>query len=340
MTFTAMRILEADEAAATAVLRRSFDPWGEGATLEDYIAGNLAQLRSPWAADHYRFLAAVDGAGDLLASLKWFTFPAEIDGAPARVSGVGAVFTPEEKRRQGHAAALVEAMLARAGARGDAAALLMTEIGGGYYERLGFAAIPAVEESALPFLPVPWPGEPAWVSGADPHRRVEGLRPMGAADIDTLCAMHDRPDGGERFRLRRDREGWEQAILKIEAGHRMWPERRHRILVVDRGSGPVAYAVVRDAPQAVQWREHGAFPGHEERLADLFWVALAEARARGVNRLEAWRFPEIVAARRLYPVARRPQRDPVIMLRGLQPGRSLLEFGSPEECRISWLDLF
>lgn len=335
-----MRILEADEAGATAVLRGSFDPWGEGATLEDYIEGNLAQLRSAWAAEHYRFLTAHDGSGALLASLKWFTFPAEIDGAPARVTGIGAVFTPEEKRRQGHAAALVEGTLDRARARGDAAALLMSEIGGGYYERLGFAAVPALEEGALPFLPVPWPAEPAWVSGPEPHHRVEGLRPMSAADIGALCAMHDRPAGGERFRLRRDRAGWEQALLKIEAGHRMWPALRHRIWVVDRGSGPLAYAVLRDARGALQWREHGALPGHEERLAELFWIALAEARARGVNRLDAWRFPEIVAARRLYPVARRPQRDPVVMLRALSEERPLPPFASPDDVRISWLDLF
>jgi len=335
-----MRVIEADEAGVTAVLRRSFTPWGEGATLEDYIEGNLGQLRSGWARANYRFLVALDDRDALVASLKWFTFPAEIDGAAAVVTGLGAVFTPEERRRQGHAAALVEATLERARRRGDAVALLMSEIGGGYYGRLGFRAVPAVEEGCLPFLPVAWPAAHAWVSGPEPHRRVEGLRPMRAEDIDALCAMHDRRSGAERFRLRRERDGWDQALLKIEAGHLMWPAQRHRIWVVDRGAGPLAYAVLRDAPQGVQWREHGALAGQEERLAELFFVALAEARARGVNRLDAWRFPEIVAARRLYPVARRPQRDPVIMLRALQPDRPLPEFNSPEECRISWLDLF
>ena len=163
---------------------------------------------------------------------------------------------------------------------------------------------------------------------------------MRPDDLEALVAMHDRPEGGERFRLRRDRAGWEQALVKIEAGHRMWPDQRHRIHGIEAGGKPVAYAVVRDAPQGVQWREHGALPGHEERLADLFWIAVAEARARGVNRLDAWRFPELVAARRLYPVARRPQRDPVVMLRGLQPDRPLPEFASPDDVRISWLDLF
>jgi predicted N-acetyltransferase YhbS len=335
-----MRVIEADKAQAAAVLRRSFEIWGEGATFEDYVAGNLAQLATPWARTNYRFLAAEDDGGALLASLKWFTFPAVIDGAAAQVTGLGAVFTPEEQRRRGHAAALVEATLERARARGDAAALLMSEIGGAYYERLSFRSAPAMAEGCLPFLPVRWPKEPAWVSEPAPHARVEGLRPMRPDDLDALVAMHDRPAPEERFRLRRESAGWEQTLVKIEAGHRMWPEKRHRIHVIEARGEPVAYAVVRDAPQGVQWREHGALPGHEERLADLFWIALAEARARGVNRLDAWRFPDLVASRRLYPVARRPQRDPVVMLRGLQPDCPLPEFVSPDDVRISWLDLF
>ena len=337
-----MRIVEADADGATRVLQRSFDPWGEGATLENYIAGNLRQLESAWAREHYRFLAGLDDDGALLASLKWFTFPAEIDGRPARVSGLGAVYTPPERRRQGHAAALLEATLLRAGERGDDAALLMSEIGGEYYERLGFRALPAEEEGCLPFLPVPWPAVPAWVGEGreDARSHVEGLRPMRPGDLPALQAMHDRPGGTERFRLRRDLSGWEQALLKIEAFHRMWPDQTHRVWVVERRREPVAYAVLRDVPQALQWREHGVVPGEEERLADLFWVAVASARGRGVNRIDAWRFPEIVTARRLYPVARRPQRQVVIMLRGLQASRPLPEFTAPEECRISWLDLF
>jgi len=335
-----MRVTEADEAGAAAVLRRSFESWGEGATFDDYVAGNLAQLATPWARTSYRFLTAQDERGALLASLKWFTFPAVIDGAAAQVTGLGAVFTPEEQRRQGHAAALIEMTLERARARGDAAALLMSEIGGAYYERLSFRAVPAMEEGCLPFLPVRWPAEPAWVSQPDPHRLVEGLRPMRQDDLEALETMHDRPEAGERFRLRRDRAGWEQALVKIEAGHRMWPDQRHRLHVIEAGGEPAAYAVVRDAPLGLQWREHGALPGHEERLADLFWIAVAEARARGVNRLDAWRFPELVASRRLYPVARRPQRDPVVMLRSLQPDRPLPELASPDDVRISWLDLF
>ena len=337
-----MRIVEADAAGATRVLERSFDPWGEGATLADYVAGNLLQLGSVWARDHYRFLVALDVDGTLLASLKWFTFPAVIDGRPARVSGIGAVYTPPERRRQGHAAALIEATLLRARERGDDAALLMSEIGGAYYERLGFVALPADEEGCLPFLPVPWPAVPAWAAdgAADPRRHVEGLRPMLPGDLPALAAMHDRPDGAARFRLRRDASGWEQALLRIEAFQRMWPDQPHRLWVVERRGEPVAYAVLRDVPRGMQWREHGAVPGEEERLVDLFWVALAAARGRGVNRIDAWRFPEVVAARRLYPVARRPQRQVVIMLRGLQEARPLPEFTSAEECRISWLDLF
>jgi hypothetical protein len=75
-------------------------------------------------------------------------------------------------------------------------------------------------------------------------------------------------------------------------------------------------------------------------LAGLFFTALAEARSLGVNRLEAWHLPEAVTAKRLYPVAVRPRRDPVVMVRGLDPKRPVPEFGTAAECRLSWLDQF
>ena len=102
----------------------------------------------------------------------------------------------------------------------------------------------------------------------------------------------------------------------------------------------IAYAVLREVPGGLEWREHGARLGAEDRLVDLFWAAVARARRMGVNRIDAWQFPAVVTTRRLYPIAVRPLRAPAIMLRRLDPAIPPLLFGGPEECRISWLDLF
>jgi GNAT superfamily N-acetyltransferase len=327
-----MRLRETDPQGMTAVLERSHEVWGEGAPLEAYVAFNLGQRRSSWARKRYRFLVGEDDDGALLASLKWFAFPAEIDSEPRAVLGLGAVFTPREARGRGHATALVEAALARGASQGYDLALLMSEIGAPFYESLGFRVLPAEEASCLPFLPVPWP--------AEPQAAVEGLRPYAPADLDALVELRDEATRGRRFRLRRDRLAWEQTLLKIELGKKFQPERPHRIAVVERQGAAVAYAVWRRERAAIRWLEHGGVEGSDEVLAGLFFTALAEARSLGVNRLEAWHLPEAVTAKRLYPVAVRPRRDPVVMVRGLDPKRPVPEFGTAAECRLSWLDQF
>jgi GNAT superfamily N-acetyltransferase len=328
-----MRVREVDAAGMTGVLLRSHEVWGEGAPLEAYVAFNLGQRRSSWGRKRYRVLVSEDDEGALLASLKWYAFPAEIDSLPRAVLGLGAVFTPKEGRGRGHATALVEAALRRGVTHGYDLALLMSEIGAPFYERLGFRALPAEEALCLPFLPVPWPAEAAPLP-------VEGLRPLAPSDLDALVALRDAATRGRRFRLRRDHLAWEQTLLKIELGKTFQPERPHRILVVERRGTVVAYAVWRRERAALRWLEHGGAAGSDDALAGLFLTALAEARRLGVNRLEAWHLPEAVTAGRLYPVAVRPRHDPVVMVRSLDPKRPVPEFNTAAECRLSWLDQF
>ena len=215
------------------------------------------------------------------------------------------MFTPEEHRGCGHARALVEAALESARVLGHDAAILMSEIGGEYYERLGFLALPAREAGCLPFLP---------------------------DDLDALVAIHDDATHGQRFPLLRDRPAWEQALFKAELRHRLKRGGGDRIRVVERHGAVAAYVVLREV--------HGARFGSEEILAELFSCALIHARRMGVNRLDAWQLPAVVTTRRLYPVAQRPMHNPVIMLRPLGTGTALPGFAAAEECRLSWLDLF
>jgi len=334
-----MQVRDAERATIEAVLRRSHAIWNEGLSPDDYIQFNLQQKETAWGRERYRFLVAGEGEA-VVSALKLYSFPGEIDGRAIRLAGIGAVFTPGEHRGRGHARALVEAALASARSLGHDAALLMSEIGGEYYQRLGFVALPAREAGCLPFLPVPWPGEPAWLAGGDPEAHVAGLRPFLPDDLDALVAIHDDATRGQRFRLLRDRPAWEQSLFKADLLHRLKRGGGDRIWVVERRGTIAAYVVLREVPGALQWREHGARFGSEEILVDLFWCALLHARRLGVNRLDAWQLPAVVTTRRLYPAAQRPMRDPVIMLRALGTGPALPVFAAAEECRLSWLDLF
>jgi GNAT superfamily N-acetyltransferase len=332
-----MRVRETDAAGMIPVLERSHEVWGEGAALDAYLAFNVAQRRSRWARKRYRFLVGEAEDGTLLAGLKWYAFPAAIDGEARSAMGLGAVFTPKEVRGRGHASVLVEAALERGAAQGYDLALLMSEIGAPFYERLGFRTLPAEEAACLPFLPVPWPAEPAWVAAGEP---AGGLRPFATGDLDALVAIREEGTRDRRFRLRRDRLAWEQVLLKIELLKTFQPDRPHRVRVVERQGVVVAYAAWRRERAAIRWLEHGARGGADDALAGLFFTALREAREAGVNRLEAWHLPEDVSAPRLYPIAVRPRRDPVVMVRGLNPGRPVPEFRTAAECRLSWLDQF
>jgi GNAT superfamily N-acetyltransferase len=341
-----MQVRDARPGEMETILRASHAVWSEGMALEDYVAFNLEQRGSPWGRTRYRFLVAEE-TGSPVAALKLFTFPGELDGRAITLAGLGAVFTLPEARGRGLARALVEAALPIARAAGADLALLMSEIGPGLYLRSGFEAIPALESGCLPFLPAPWAGEPAWLrEERDPEASVRGLRPFESADLEALVAIHEEAGRGQRFRLRRDLPAWEQACLRSTLLRRFLPGRDDQVLVIEAqprdgaAAKVLAYAVLREAPGGLEWREHGARLGAEERLVDLFWTAIARARRNGVNRIDAWQFPAIVTTRRVYPIAVRPLREPSIMLRRLDPEIPPLAFDSPEECRVSWLDLF
>jgi GNAT superfamily N-acetyltransferase len=335
-----MRIGEADRNQIEAILGQSYAVWSDGLNLADYVAFNLAQMESAWGRERYRFLAGWNEAGELLSSLKLFSLPASLDGRPVRVAGIGAVFTPADRRGKGHAAALVEGALVRARESGCELALLMSEIGGDFYARLGFTALPAQEAACLAFLPVPWPKEPGWVADGDPFSQVEGLRPYVEVDRDAVIALREAAAAGQRFHLRRDRPAWDQALFKATLGQGLRSDGPLRIWVVERGGTVRAYVILKEARAGLSWREHGAAAGDESCLIDLFWSSLAHARRCNLGRIDAWQLPDAIAERRLYPVARRPLRDPVIMTRALDPSRPVPAFTAPEECRISWLDQF
>jgi len=333
-------IRDAETHHVETVLRHSHDVWGAGMSLEDYIGFNLELRSTPWARDHYRFLVGLDEAGEIASSMKLYSLPGEVDGRPVLIAGVGAVFTPPSRRGSGQAAAILDAVLARARARGHDLGLLLSEIGGAYYERLGFSALPAQEAACMAFLPVPWPKEPSWVGDGDPLTAVEGLRPHRPEDIDALVEIHQEATRGQRFRLLRDRLRWEHLLHQADLETRLRRDGADHRWVVERGGVVRAYLILKAGKGTLLWKEHGARLGAEEILVDLFWGALALARRLGVGRIDAWNLPATVTNGPLYPIARRPQRHPVPMVRPFGDALRLPSFSAAEECRVSWLDVF
>ena len=122
------------------ILDESWPQWGDGLTRRAYGQYNAAQLRTPWGRTHLARVALVED-GRLLASAKRYRFTMRLDGREVPAVGIGAVFTPPAARGRGHAARLIEQLCDEARADGCALAMLFSEIGSAYYERLGFRVV-------------------------------------------------------------------------------------------------------------------------------------------------------------------------------------------------------
>jgi hypothetical protein len=195
----AARDLEGEE--QLRYFRGAAAQWGGGLTVEQFVCAQQRVLRSAEAEGRYRLLGRLGPDGQLRAGLKTYRMAGEIFGRPLKICGIGAVWTPTEHRRRGHAGALLRDVLAEAAALGADAALLFSDIGTAYYARFGFTPLESSEcRVAAPLLP-----------------EVRGARPAAGDDaerVTRILAQNRSPRGlslsrdgwSVRFQLRRLRE--------------------------------------------------------------------------------------------------------------------------------------
>ena len=195
------RYVTADPPLLERILDGTFTIWSEGLSRPHYAIWQQAQLDSPWGRRRLRRVALLDG-DELLASAKRYDFTADIGGERCEVLGIGAVFTPAAQRGRGYAPRLIDAMLDDAAERGCRAALLFSEIGSAFYQRLGFEVIRRDE------LAFECPAEP----DSDPRTRpgrIDDLPAMatlsGAARTSSTFALDRSPDLVEFGLIRRRR---------------------------------------------------------------------------------------------------------------------------------------
>ncbi|HTO97014.1 MAG TPA: GNAT family N-acetyltransferase [Myxococcales bacterium] len=149
-----LRDLTGEERAAYF---RGIQPlWGGGLSEERFQSFQRRLADAPEAKDRYRLLGWFPD-GSFTAAMKAYDLQASFAGRSLRVLGIGAVFTPPPLRRRGHAASMLRAAMKEYGSRGAHAAVLFSDIGVGYYERLGYRALESrectVDFQALPRAP-------------------------------------------------------------------------------------------------------------------------------------------------------------------------------------------
>jgi len=175
--------------------------WGGGLDLESFVAYQRRLAASPEAEWRFELLGYFE-AGRMLSAMKVYRLEGQHEGTPMLVRGIGAVFTPPPLRRHGYAARMMRLGLQRFAAEGSHAALLFSDIGLRYYERLGFRALESAECKVDASMLPKGRGARAAMAG-DEVRMAQALARHRANAAGVTLA---RDGWSLRFQLRRLRE--------------------------------------------------------------------------------------------------------------------------------------
>jgi predicted N-acetyltransferase YhbS len=271
-----MPLVIAEGALLERILDSTFPVWNEGLSRHAYSQWNGAQMRTPWGRARLQRMALLDESGGLLASAKRYRHDVRIGGRTGWMCGIGAVFTPPDRRGQGHATALVEQMLVNAKAEGALAAGLFSEIGEAYYARLGFSSVPLDEVTVNVTVKS---GSPAMLVRAGEDR-----------DYAAICEMHEKRAADAVLALRRDPEAFGYAISKkrLFAGLSAPGTRQLEFFVAEEGASAVAYVVLSQNPFGWTLEEAGDRDPAGARLGAMLQVLVAREPSHTLPLIRAW----------------------------------------------------
>jgi predicted N-acetyltransferase YhbS len=305
-----MTILQAQGAMLQEVLDQTYPLWGEGLSREAYGRWNRAQLETPWGRSHLSRVALGDGT-HLLSSAKRYLLEARVTDRITPVVGIGAVFTPPGQRGRGHAAGLIEAMLEDAQARGCRLALLFSEIGSAYYERLGFQVLP---RQVLTIDVVRRPGAPALL-----------VRAGEVGDFAAMAGITARYAEHAGFALVRSPEliAFGVARKRLLAGLGPPGLRELEFFVAEEGRRAVAYVVIAQGPRGRVLEECGDLDPTGARIGAILQVLAARMPTEDSMSMRAW-LPASLRPPQVRVLSEVPATE-IMMVRRLGEDSAILE---------------
>lgn len=258
------------------VLDQTFSLWNDGLSRRAYGQWNLAQTRTRWGGRHLQRVGLVD-AGRVVASAKRYLLKATLHGSPVQCLGIGAVFTAPEARGQGLARELIHAMLEDGEARGCTMALLFSEIGSEYYERLGFQVWP--REEVVIDVPRTRRGAPATL--------VRALEP---ADLGDLAEISNRYGTETGFSLNRQLEWIEFQLIRRRLRAGLGPQHLRQVeaFVSEEGHKPVSYLIVSRGPEGTRLEECGDRDPRGSRVGAMLEVLVEREPSLDDRQFRAW----------------------------------------------------
>ncbi len=271
-----MALREIDGQLMEQVLDDTYDLWGDGLSRKAYGLWNLAQMKTAWGKKNLARVGFVDG-DQVVVSAKRYLFDALIAGQPARVLGIGAVFTPQSHRGQGLAPKLIEAMMADGQARGCTVALLFSEIGADYYTRLGFTVVP--RQMVTIDVPRTRRGAPATM--------VRAADPLDFPEISALSMGYARDAS---FALTRTPDLIEFGITRrrLRAGLGPAGLRQVEVFVAEEGYRAAAFIIVSRGPEGIVLEDCGDRDPSGARIGALLEAYVERDPSHGDRTLRAW----------------------------------------------------
>lgn len=281
-----MQLVPAEGPLLRQVLDASHGIWSDGLAPHAYAQFNAAQLRTPWGAAHLRRFALVDDEGRLLTSAKRYQFRVRLEGRAVEAVGIGAVFTPEAQRGKGYAREIISRLVADAAAHGAELAMLFTEIGTAYYERLGFTPVPlhqvllsVVEKRGAPMVLV---------------------RAGEERDIPAVAALANKMLDEHRFVMMPDEHSIRFSLSKkrLLAGLSVPGALTVEFFIVEEGAGAVAFVILTTAGDDVVLEMCGDRDPTGARVGAMLQVLRARTPAEQALNLRAtlppgWRPPQL-----------------------------------------------
>ncbi len=323
-----------------AVFDENHELWGRPLAPAQYRDYWFSLFRTPWSAENFRYMALSEGEdGPILSSLKLYRLAGRLFGRPVTVAGIGAVYTPRARRTFGSASLLVSEVLDYAQRKKSDLAILFSDIGLPFYERLGFTALPAFESSG----PLGAGGGPSATPRGIPG--VE-LGQLTLHDAGALAAFHAGATGAGTAAA--------ASPLVIDRDARYWEFLLHRRFLfwelAPAGTGtPVSLAAWRGerilatgfavaTPEALRVQEAACLPGEEEALGAIVDRVLEEGRRAGAA---AWhgRLPASLA--RIEPRLagrREPASTAIPMVAPLGKTPDLAALAADPACELAALD--
>jgi predicted N-acetyltransferase YhbS len=295
-------------AAEGAILDRILDDthkiWSDGLSRHAYGRLYAAQVAAPWGKAHLDRFALVDG-DEVLASAKLYRFAATLDGRTIQITGIGAVFTSPASRGRGAARELVERLLERAAADGADLALLFSEIGPGYYARLGFETVAIVDRQLRVTESTRYGAPMTMVRGGD-DRDLKDIVAMGAARAEPY-----------RFHLNRDRDVVHFAIARkrLLAGLGPAGVRIVHFFIAEEGASAVAYLVITAQGSVWTVEEIGDRDPAGARAGAMLQALIAREPAEKRPSIAGW-LPDGFLPPQVTIVGETPSKD-VMMIRSL-----------------------